>query len=82
MADQLDKTRRQTVPDPPRQPGDLIRDRQNPGGGTWPDADAERAQPGDVLGIERDGETTQIGDTRASEDERRRNAEKDARRPR
>jgi hypothetical protein len=82
MADELNETRRQTVPDPPRRPDDITRrDRQNPGG-AWPDADAERAQPGDVLGIERDGETTQVGDTRASEDERRRNAERDGRRPR
>jgi len=35
----------------------------------------ERAQPGDVLGIERDGETTELGDTAEEEDERRREAE-------
>ena len=29
----------------------------------WPDPDTERAQPGDVLGIERGGETTSLGDT-------------------
>ena len=35
-----------------------------------------RAQPGDVLGIETGGETTQIGDTSEEENERRRDAEK------
>lgn len=40
----------------------------------------DRAQPGDVLGIERDGETTELGDTREDEDQRRRDAE-DAVRP-
>lgn len=35
----------------------------------------DRAQPGDVLGIERDGETTELGDTREDEDERRDDAE-------
>jgi hypothetical protein len=38
----------------------------------WPDPDTERAQPGDVLGIERGGETTGLGDTEAGEDRRRR----------
>jgi hypothetical protein len=38
----------------------------------------ERAQPGDVLGIEHDGETTQLGDTAEDEDERLRDAEEDA----
>ena len=38
-----------------------------------------RAQPGDVLGIETDGETTSLGDTREDEDERREDAEKDVR---
>jgi hypothetical protein len=38
----------------------------------------DRAQPGDVLGIERDGETTELGDTREDEDERREDAEKAA----
>lgn len=37
----------------------------------------ERAQPGDVLGIERDGETTQLGDTAEDENERLREAEED-----
>lgn len=44
-----------------------------------PRADAghdERAQPGDVLGIERDGETTALGDVREDEDERREDAER------
>ncbi|MGD9906466.1 MAG: hypothetical protein AB7U83_23620 [Vicinamibacterales bacterium] len=35
----------------------------------------ERAQPGDVIGIETDGETTELGDTAEDEDERRRDAE-------
>ena len=38
----------------------------------WPDPDTERAQPGDVLGIERGGETTSLGDTEEDEDSRRR----------
>ena len=37
----------------------------------WPDPDSERAQPGDVLGIERGGETTSLGDTEEEEDPRR-----------
>jgi hypothetical protein len=50
--------------------------------GTWreeaPDRRAdEPAQPGDVLGIERDGETTELGDTAEDEDERREDAEDD-----
>ena len=44
----------------------------------WPDPDRERAQPGDVLGIERGGETTSLGDTEEEEDRRRRDSEKDA----
>ncbi len=39
----------------------------------------DRAQPGDVLGIERDGETTALGETREDEDERREDAENAAR---
>jgi hypothetical protein len=35
-----------------------------------------RAQPGDVLGIETGGETTEIGDTAEDENERRRRGEK------
>jgi len=41
----------------------------------WPDPDRERAQPGDVLGIERDGETTSLGDTEEAEDRRRKELE-------
>jgi hypothetical protein len=37
----------------------------------------ERAQPGDVLGIETGGETTQIGDTAEDENERLRDAEEE-----
>ena len=44
----------------------------------WPDPDRERAQPGDVLGIERGGETTSLGDTEEDEDRRRRDSEKEA----
>ena len=43
----------------------------------WPDPDDERAQPGDVLGIERGGETTGLGDTDEDEDRRRREALED-----
>jgi len=41
----------------------------------WPDPESERAQPGDVLGIERGGETTSLGDTEENEDRRRREME-------
>ena len=37
-----------------------------------------RAQPGDVLGIEQDGERTHLGETREDEDERREDAEEEA----
>jgi hypothetical protein len=40
-----------------------------------PETGADRAQPGDVLGIEEDGETTHLGETREDEDERREDAE-------
>lgn len=46
--------------------------------GAWPDPDKERAQPGDILGIERGGETTSLGETEEDEDERRRDAEREA----
>jgi len=39
----------------------------------------DRAQPGDVLGIESGGEITSIGDTAQDEDRRREDAEKDNR---
>jgi len=35
-----------------------------------------RAQPGDVLGVDRDGESTHLGETRKDEDKRREDAEK------
>lgn len=41
----------------------------------YPDPRSERAQPGDVLGIERGGETTRLGDTSEDEDKRRERAE-------
>ena len=44
----------------------------------WPDPDQERAQPGDVLGIERGGETTTLGETEEDEDRRRRKALEEA----
>jgi hypothetical protein len=47
-------------------------------GSSWPDPNKERAQPGDILGIERGGETTSLGETEEDEDERRRDAEEDA----
>jgi len=44
-----------------------------------PDPIDERAQPGDVLGIENDGETTHLGDTAEDEDDRLEDAEEEAR---
>ncbi len=44
----------------------------------WPDPKTERAQPGDVLGIERGGETTSLGDTEEDEDRRREEATEEA----
>jgi hypothetical protein len=38
----------------------------------------DRAQPGDVVGIENDGKTTHLGESRKDENERLRDAEKDA----
>ena len=43
-----------------------------------PDPIDERAQPGDVLGIEEDGATTHLGDDAEDEDERLQEAEDDA----
>ena len=40
---------------------------------------SDRAQPGDVLGIERDGERTHLGETREDEDKRREDAEEELR---
>jgi hypothetical protein len=40
-----------------------------------PDPGRRRAQPGDVIGVERDGERTELGDTEEDEDERREDAE-------
>jgi hypothetical protein len=40
-----------------------------------PETGEGRAQPGDVLGVERDGERTHLGETREDEDERREDAE-------
>ena len=47
------------------------------GGETSP-YDGDRAQPGDVIGVETGGEQTHIGDTAKDEDDRRRDAEKAA----
>lgn len=44
-----------------------------------PDPEDDRAQPGDVLGVEREGERTHLGDTREDEDSRREEAEEAAR---
>jgi hypothetical protein len=75
MADPLDNARRQSPPTPPEQVDDPVRrDLEGRPSGSWPNPDRERAQPGDVLGIEREGETTGIGDTAEEEDERRRQA--------
>jgi hypothetical protein len=59
-------------------PNDAHRLLASDGSGNWPNPDNDRAQPGDVLGIERGGETTSLGDTEEEEDERRRDAEKNA----
>jgi PRC-barrel domain len=52
---------------------DQLRDRDD----TRAPAVGERAQPGDILGIESAGETTSLGDTASDEDKRRESAEKD-----
>jgi hypothetical protein len=44
----------------------------------WPDPETDRAQPGDVLGIERGGETTSLGETEEDEDRRREELEDEA----
>jgi hypothetical protein len=54
---------------------DQLRDRDD----TRAPSVGERAQPGDILGIERAGETTSLGDTATDEDKRRESAEKDMR---
>jgi PRC-barrel domain len=51
---------------------DQLRDRDE----TRAPAAGERAQPGDILGIESAGETTSLGDTASDEDKRREGAEK------
>ena len=43
------------------------------------DEPLDRAQPGDVLGVETEGETTSLGDTASDEDRRRKEAEKENR---
>lgn len=45
---------------------------------TIPETGEGRAQPGDVLGIEQDGERTHLGEDREDEDERREDAEEAA----
>jgi hypothetical protein len=55
-------------------PADRSVDRGTP---AWPDPSRERAQPGDVLGIERGGETTSLGETAEDEDQRRTTSEKE-----
>ncbi len=44
-----------------------------------PDSGEGRAQPGDVIGFDRDGERTHLGETREDEDERREDAEQTVR---
>jgi hypothetical protein len=58
---------------------DLDRDDLRDRGDLRAPAVGERAQPGDVLGIESAGETTSLGDTASEEDKRRERAEKDIR---
>jgi len=43
-----------------------------------PETGDGRAQPGDIIGIETDGERTYLGDTREDEDKRREAAEDEA----
>jgi hypothetical protein len=69
-------TETKRVPDPMTDPEEgTVEDRRT---GNWPNPDDERAQPGDVIGIETEGEITELGDTAEDEDARRRAAEKDA----
>jgi hypothetical protein len=77
MANAYDQTKQPPTPSEPV-PQRKKREFENRLSGRWPDPDVERAQPGDVLGIERDGETTELGDTAESEDKKRRDAEKAA----
>lgn len=42
-----------------------------------PSGPTDRAQPGDVLGIERDGERTHLGEDAEDEDARREDAEEE-----
>ena len=60
--------------DPTARTGDRLPNSMNPDFTPGPAED--RAQPGDVLGVESDGETTHLGETREDEDERREAAEK------
>jgi hypothetical protein len=64
----IDPRRPSPIPDP-----DELERRSRPTTGD------DRAQPGDVLGIDRDGEVTELGDTAEDEDERREDAEEAAR---
>jgi hypothetical protein len=57
-------------------PDDEDDDEVTPDGGDVSPHYGGRAQPGDVLGIETGGETTEIGDTAEDENERRRDSEK------
>ncbi|MGE4054183.1 MAG: hypothetical protein AB7F99_05235 [Vicinamibacterales bacterium] len=84
MAENFDKTFDKARRDPesaPIKPVDDPRyiDPNKRAGTAWPDPETERAQPGDVLGIERGGESTNLGDTAEDEDKRRHDAEKAAR---
>jgi hypothetical protein len=83
MADKFDKTFDNTGRDPEFDPIKPVTDSRfdEPARrtGQWPDPEVDRAQPGDVLGIERGGETTELGDTAEDEDKRRHKAEEAAR---
>jgi hypothetical protein len=74
--DPIEKARRETGPDPIQ---DALAEDRMRRAGKYPNPDTERAQPGDVVGIETEGETTHLGETAEDEDERRRDAEKKAR---
>ena len=81
MAENFDKTFDKARHDPDATPLTPVNDPRytdpnRRADGTWPNPETERAQPGDVLGIEREGETTTLGDTEDDEDKRRHDAEK------
>jgi hypothetical protein len=66
---------KRTTPDPRPDELDVAEDANGPGD-VSPHL-GRRAQPGDILGLETGGETTNIGDTSEDENKRRRDLEKD-----